>query len=159
MTINQAVQRFRWRLTNGWKPNETDLEAFNTIVEFVNNQHKNQLPKNELFAKLYIHLYGKLLNHYNATVFDPEPQKELNRILDRPIENIIEDFRQSLNLSELYQVFQEKGIEVKHPILKTDEQKKREAQSITIQELPEWTYEDVKNQLETQINLALNQYA
>lgn len=147
--IKKALNRISWRMQNSWKSNQNDIDAYNQIVDFVNNT--NKINDYQLFAKLYIWVYGQLLIHYNATVFDKEPQKELHRILDKPLTQIIEEFTNKLNQTELYQLLQDKGISTK-PHGEKDK-------VLELDQYPEWKTEDVKNNLETMINRAINQFS
>ena len=58
MNIEKALDRFKFRLTSQWKHNEIDLDAFNTIIRFVNVQEDELLNKNQLFGKLYIYFFN-----------------------------------------------------------------------------------------------------
>lgn len=149
-TIKKAVERITWRMSNGWKSNDTDIEAINFIVDFVNITSKDNLKQNELFAKLYIWSYSQFLKKHNATVFDPIPQKELNKMLSKPIEIFIEAFRQDLNTTEQYQSFVKNGIPITNPQLMTDEEREK-IEIIT----DVWDYDTIKENLERDINNCL----
>lgn len=156
MTITKAVERIQWRMKNGWKPNANDIEAINGIIDFVNQKHQRQINDYQLFAKLYIFVYSEFLSNYKTTVFDNVAQVELHRLLEKPIEHHIEDFRKTLNDSGLYQRMESNGFKMKHPALKTQEER-------DVEVLPdlkdEWEIDEVRDNLTTQINLAINQYA
>lgn len=97
-SIEKAVQRIGWRIQEGhFKANENDIDAFNTIVRYVESNQKQLLKDQELFAKLYIHVYGQFLIHYNSDVFNQEPKKELNKILDKSLSETISVFHSLLN--------------------------------------------------------------
>lgn len=136
MKIEKSVQRIGWRLgqKKPFTPNQNDIEAYNEIVEYVVNTQKDQLMKNQLFGKLYIYVYGQFLRYYKATVFDEIPQKELHKLLDKPLRNIIEDFKDLLNNDELYSSIEEG------------------------REKDLWSYTDVSNNLKIQINAAINTF-
>lgn len=92
-SIEKAVQRFGWSIKEGrLKANENDLKAFNIIVDYVQEKQKEQIQYNELFAKLYIHVYGQFLIHYNSDQFNQEPKKELNKILFKDFNNTLSEF-------------------------------------------------------------------
>jgi len=55
LNIDKAIDRIRWRYKNGWKVNETDVEAFNSILEYKELQESISLEKNSLLAKMWIH--------------------------------------------------------------------------------------------------------
>lgn len=107
MNIEKALDRIRWRFSNGkaFMPNVNDVEAFNYLVDYVEQKEAQTLRDNALFAKLYIWVYGQFLSHYKATVFDSIPQKELNKLLDLPLADHVKRFTDSLNDSELYSIF------------------------------------------------------
>lgn len=149
-TIKKAVETLSWRVEHGIKPGDTEKECINFIVDFVNITSKENLKQNELFAKLYIWSYSQFLKKYSATVFDPIPQKELNKMLAKPIESFIEAFRVDLNTMEQYQSFIKNGIPITHPQLMTDEEREK-IEIIT----DVWDYETVKENLERDINNCL----
>ncbi|WP_428743210.1 hypothetical protein [Tenacibaculum sp.] len=166
MTIKRAVDHFIFKFNNVWKPTETDVKALQTIMDFVEEKHKKQLQDYHLFAKLYIMVYAQYLERYNATVFDDIPKKELHVLLDKPMEYFIKRFTQRLNESELYSLFEELEIELKHPITKSKEQKEKETDSLKNALVEKsnmerfkgevWEYETVKENLELQINNVIN---
>ena len=97
-SIEKAVQRFGWNIKQGrLKANENDIEAYNTIVDYVKEKQSKQIQDQELFAKLYIHVYGQFLIHYNSDIFNQEPKKELNKILFRDISDSISEFNIIIN--------------------------------------------------------------
>ena len=68
MDFKKAMQRIGWRLQQpNFKPNNEDKQAYNSIIQIIENQQKEQFKNNELFAKLYIHVYGKFISHYKTT--------------------------------------------------------------------------------------------
>ena len=159
MDFKKAMQRIGWRLQQStFKPNNEDKQAYNSIVQLIDSQQKKQFENYELFAKLYIHFYGKFISHYKTTVLDPIPRKELHKILETPIANLIDNFTQELNDSELYTLMESSGIKIEHPAFKTAEQKKEDAEKIDIEKLNIWKSEDVSECLENEVNHAINLY-
>lgn len=160
MTINDAVKYFHFMLSQGhWKKTNKSQEAFNTILDFVNDKQKEQFNDNQLFAKLYITFYGELLIYFKSSVFDKIPLKEINRICDEPIELSIKKFIQKATDAEAMSIMKEKGIPFKHPRSMTKEEKKKwDEVDIMKLGLPVMTYEEAKDNLTAMINLALNKY-
>ena len=159
MNIKRAIDHFRWKFQNIWKPTENDVEAINEIMKFVNEKHSKQLENNELFCKLYIKYYGELLKYYRASVFDKEPQKELHKLLDTPLENIIQEFTDTVNEIETFLKMEVAGITEGHKHCKSDKQLKSEKESFKVEMLePELTFEQARDNLNSMINLALNRY-
>ena len=54
MKINQALNHFKWKLENKWSPTEKDLEAYNSLIDYVEFQNGVNLEQNEALAKLWI---------------------------------------------------------------------------------------------------------
>lgn len=52
MTQIEAIKRLRFTLSKGNKPNQTDIEALNTILLFFDATQKKQVEDNRIFAKL-----------------------------------------------------------------------------------------------------------
>lgn len=62
MDINKAIQHFKYKLTNSWKPTKFDIEAYNAILEYKELQESINISKNESLAKLWIHQLMLLSN-------------------------------------------------------------------------------------------------
>lgn len=54
MKIQRALDHFKWKFQNKWKPTPTDVEAYNAIIEYVEFQNSVNLTQNESLAKLWI---------------------------------------------------------------------------------------------------------
>jgi hypothetical protein len=52
MTQIEAIKRLRFTLSKGNKPNQTDIEALNSILLFFDSTQKKQVEDNRIFAKL-----------------------------------------------------------------------------------------------------------
>jgi hypothetical protein len=55
MNINKALEHFKFKFQNSWKPTPRDIEAYNAIVEFKTLQETKNLSEHETLAKLWIH--------------------------------------------------------------------------------------------------------
>lgn len=160
MDIRQALNRIGWRFggngnKNPFPVNEKDLQAYNTIVKVVKEHQEQQFKQNELFAKLYIFVYMRFISKMETTVMDNEPRKALFKILERPIDRWVEDFRNEMNDSERYSSLKSAGVELDHPILgkELNDTQKKEL-SKTLKEV--WDFETTRRCLEIEINNALN---
>lgn len=171
MTIIKAVEHFEFKLNpknNIWKATKNDIEAYNTICDFVDNKNKKQLNDYHLFAKLYVMVYAQYLERYKGTIFDDIPKRELHQLIDKPISFFIKRFTKRLNESELYSLFNELNIKLEHPAVKTakDKQKDLNALKTSLSQQNNknrlfgdvWDYETVKENLELQINNVINKY-
>jgi len=85
-----------------FRPNKNDKEAINEIITHNNDFDSGVFERQELFAKLFIYLWMKILQKDGTTVFDNSPRREIGNILEKPISQLLEEFVQSLNDSELY---------------------------------------------------------
>lgn len=103
MTVQQSLQRIGWRFGTGkpFTPNQYDIEAFNSLLEFVEEKQKKQITDNQLFGKLYIYLYGEFVTYYKATAMDSIPHKELNKLLEKDLRTIVTEVVDRLNLADL----------------------------------------------------------
>ena len=155
-TIKKAVEHFIFKLdpkNNIWKASEADGKAITQIVKFVEDKHEEQLRNNQLFAKLYITYYGELLKYYKASIFDKEPQKDLHKTLDTPLETIIDNFRATLKDIEISKTFEVNG-SIRHP-LEWSEQDKANIKMKKVNLIP---YDEAEDNLTAMINLALNTF-
>jgi len=149
MTIKKAIEHIAWKFKNSWKPTPKDIEAFNEVAEFTETQLTKQYNDNQLFAKLYISFYGELIKYYDTTVFDNTPQKALHKILDTPMELIIQKFIDKCNLQEQTKEHRKKN-GIKHPKL-VDTSDIHPFAEVT-------TYDEAVENLTTMINMALTKY-
>lgn len=136
MNIEKSVQRIGWRLKNHWKHNETDVNAYNDIVEYVENAQKSLYEQHELFAKLYIHIYGQYLMKYMATPYDKIPRQVLNSELMKTTEQQMIEFHRITN--DAMQLNQIKNI--KNP------------EDLRSFKVDTFSYEFVEQNMEKQIN-------
>lgn len=166
MTIKKAVDHLVFKFNKVWNVTDNDVSALETIMKFVEEKHKKQLQDYHLFTKLYIMVYAQFLDRYKATVFDDIPKKELSKYLNQPLEVIIQRFTDRLNESELYALYSDLDIDLKHPITKNDIEHQRDLKALENALKDEnnkdrlfgkvWNYETVKDNLELQVNNVIN---
>ena len=106
--LKKAAERLIWRLKpdekgefKSFTPNKNDIESLNCILNWINNQKKDTLKNNQLFAKLYILGLTNIIRHQETTIFDPIPQKELSKILDYPLSSFYKSFTEDLYNNQL----------------------------------------------------------
>lgn len=105
--IKKAASRLKWRFRKekgsfkSFTPNDNDIEALNCILNWINNQKKETLNNNQLFAKLFIYHLTMIIRHYQTTVLDPIPQKELSKLLSYPLEHFYKAFESDLYENQL----------------------------------------------------------
>lgn len=171
MNIKKSINRIFWRFggngnKNPFPVNQLDADALNEIIEYVDQKEKQQYEANELFAKLYIYIYQKILENDNSTVMDKEPRMKIYNLLKKPLTQVIDNFKDSLNNSERYELLEELNIDLKHPALQNEERSSNDIENLkeAIKD-PEklnqlagevWDYETVSEILQTEINQAIN---
>lgn len=140
--IKKAVQRIGWRIKERhWKCNQNDLDAYNFIVDYVEKQNEMIQNANELFAKMYIHIYGQYLMSYGANPSSEIPKKVLSREVAKDINEHIQEFYDLTN-------------EVNF-IKKVDS---KDLKELTIDDMKEFNYEFIERNLLEQINEVIQKH-
>ena len=113
MNLKTAASRFQFRFSKNeqgefrnFKPNKDDVEAINCILTWINNQKKDVIAKNNLFAKLLVYQYTQNIRYYNTTVLSDLnfAQRDLCKILDYPLESLYKAFYNDLHNNQLNQL-------------------------------------------------------
>jgi hypothetical protein len=101
MTVKESLNRLAFTIGKQNKPNQSDADAFNKILWFVNQSIESNPNKNICFAKLYIwHLWHNIKNYQSLDV----GQQKLHEILDLDIESLYSELMTELNNTELWSV-------------------------------------------------------
>ena len=173
MKLKESLKRLRWRFSPDEKgvfkqmtPNATDVEAFNSILDFIEKTQQETVQENLLFAKLYCFLLENLTIRYTDIDF---ANKELNKVLSESLAIRIESLKLNLKDMEYRNYFNRKGI--LDPFLKTKTSKELEEiherykdklPVLDVQEFLKcgnnWDFESVKYQLENQINQSIQNF-
>lgn len=114
MKLKEAIQRLSFTVSKQNKPNPTDAQALNKILEYVNGTIKKEINENELFAKLYVYLLLNEVVFYKGDV--DMGQKRINEVLQIPLIDMYENFRMSFNAIALNNFLHENGLSEKHPL-------------------------------------------
>ena len=120
MKLKEAIQRLSFTVAKQNKPNPTDAEALNKILEYVNETIKKEVNENELFAKLYVYLLLNEVVFYKGDV--DMSQRKINEVLQIPLIDMYENFRMSFNSIALNNFLHENGLSEKHPLCYTQEE-------------------------------------
>jgi len=157
-TIKKAINRLKWRFENGiFTPNENDFTALNFIIEWVNNEKVEMIENNEFLAKIYIQLLRyELLKYDDAKFASNQLNKKLMKI---SMEQIIEEFTDTLNLIEYQCFLKSKGLTLENPLILTYEESEMEKRIINENENEflkvtvdgKWTKDQVKAALFNQL--------
>lgn len=172
MKIYKAIQRLSWRFKQGktFVPNANDIEALNGVVDFVEAKIDQATEGQDGFVKLYTWVYAYMIKRYNSTPFDEIPQEEVHRILDQPIDQVIEKFTEFLNNESQNAFFKEAGVDGfgdEHPLMMTPAGKEENLKKVLAQMEIEgyeryrgkaWKVETVRDNLIAQIKKAIITY-
>lgn len=176
MNIDKNIERLGFTLSNGNKPNQSDIDALNNVIEWVEKHRSDTIRNNQLFAKLYIYHLNEKIKYYSTDVSDFLPQKELSRILDMPLDNFYKSFTIRLNDDAKNAIVDitRNGVESKtvegypkHPTEFTDEENeiiKNNIANLTDEQkkqltVDSWHLEDVTYKLDLMVNEALNKFS
>jgi hypothetical protein len=98
MTTTESIKRLSFTISKQNKPNATDAEALNKIIQFVNQTSKETIQENRLFAKVYIFLLQELSVYYKSVDL---ANREINKILSlNSVEILCKDLTAKLNQIE-----------------------------------------------------------
>jgi hypothetical protein len=114
MKLKEAIQRLSFTVSKQNKPNATDAEALNKILEYLNSNIKREVNENEMFAKLYVYLLFNEVIFYKGDV--DMSQAKINDVLKQPLIDLYENFRMSFNAIALNNFLHENGLSEKHPL-------------------------------------------
>jgi len=131
MKVDEAIQRIIWRTDKGgWKANENDEEAINSIIDFVNESRKSLVIQNDCFARLFVEVMRRTVKVQGVKVTDKNATRWIAEAMEIPFNQHVELFTKELNEQSLFEKLEKKGVEFKHPIFKTDVQKRTEVESV-----------------------------
>jgi len=89
MKIDYALRRIKFRLENDKRVNQTDATAFETIVEFVENNQKKQIERERIVSKLFTLI---AIKYFEDQVAPETTLQRINRHLRQPYEMIKDNF-------------------------------------------------------------------
>lgn len=169
--IQKALNRITWRFKNPQIKineskitiNEEDINAIDFLINWIEQQKKETIKENILFAKIFCYAFKNELIYYNG---DPKhSQKKIIEILTLPIEHHYDEIHKILNMFELYNYSKEVGISQKHPLLKTEEEIKIDLDIFKSKDpmmlkkiLGYWTEKSVYKALNNQITECINRF-
>ena len=129
----KSLNRLIYTITKGNKPNGTDVQALNEIIQYVNQEKQRQLENNNLFAKLFISTFkNELLQREGKyqLILD-----SIRIVLKIPLEEHYNALHEEMNYIELMKFAKSKGISMKHPALRTPEETKKDSELLKTYEL------------------------
>ena len=141
MKIKEAINRLGYTISKQNKPNSTDADALNSIIEFMNLSNKQVIKENELLAKMYCFVLKDFLFYYKNVNF---ASKQINKdILSKPLKYHLECLKINLDTNERTSFFESNNC------LNIDSFKESNET---------WEMDNVIANFEFNFNLALNTY-
>ena len=95
MNVSKDIERLRFTITQGNKPNANDAKALNGVIDWVERQRSENVKNGHLFAKAFLSLYAK---HLFET--DGNYQLSLERAtetLKKPLNEVFVLFHDAIN--------------------------------------------------------------
>jgi len=167
MNIEKSMNRLAYTIAKGNKPNQTDVAAFNDIVEWINLAKEERLSRNHHFSKIAVIYYCDLLQRYSWDKFLAE--KEIQQLLEQPLKDHYERFRTLMNIKEWYDAASIFGLNMEHvlngktpkeieAIKNTDRQIIKENQKELLKSLNPWGEKEITNKLNDFLSELLIRY-
>ena len=69
MKLREAISRLGFTISKANRPNEKDIEAYNCILEVLEQTQTKTIQDNLLFAKLYAYTLQEFTKHYGDVDF------------------------------------------------------------------------------------------
>jgi hypothetical protein len=156
MKLKDAIKRIGFTISKSNKPNQTDAEAYNALMQHLQKSESEVIQNNLLFAKLYALVLEIFVTNYNDVDFS---NKQLNKILAEPMDLRIEFLLLKLKHSELIKVVKDDCIVNSEPeiaILKLKEFPIVAKEFIHLWDY--WEKDNVISHLNTNINLSIQNF-
>lgn len=166
MKLKDAISRVRFTISKSNKPNQTDVEAFNMILEHFQKTQEKTIQDNLLFAKLYTYLLSEFCRHYTDIDF---ANQELNKLLDQTMDNHVFVLLQKLKEMELRKFFLRADVrdtflknQTFDELEKTADRYKDKLEGLTseglLHSLENWDEDFVIGHLNRNINLSIQKF-
>ena len=158
MTIEKSFEWLFKRFQNPTiKPCAFDIECLTFLAEWVNREKAKSIRENELFAKLYCHVFIQEIKFYKDFEF---AQHSMAKILKLPIETHYELFKQRLNDHELNRYLISLGIDTEKSIFEDNTQQLEKANKEAFINFAsgKWNEEQIRKALNNQITESLNRF-
>ena len=156
MKLREAINRLGFTIAKSNRPNEKDIEAYNCILEVLEQTQTKTIQDNLLFAKLYAYNLQEFTRHYKCVQIATE---KLNELLAENIDYRIEFLTAQIKQTELSKVITDDFFSAVSPS-KAREILSRypnlEKEFIHIWDF--WTTENVTSHLETNVNLTIQKF-
>lgn len=160
-SIKRLIYRFEQALktpAKSFKIYQEDIDSVKDLAELVAKQKQENIKQNQLYFKLYVYLYTSFATHYSCSIDNSIIQKEINKILERPLSFLISEMVDVANLNHSIISMESLGIKTKHPLTRNNSDNKILSDNIDKIEFGSWDFDKISENLETSINSTLNEY-
>ena len=154
--IQKQIDRLKFTFSKGNKPNATDFEALNGIIEYVNSEKERERNDNHLFAKIFL---SQFKNDFIKNGGNYQYNIDMLRMtLKIPLESHYEEVYNEMNDVEFVKFAESKGLTFTHPALNSEEENEKQSDLIKehekelIQHLSHFKKEDVYKRLNNLLN-------
>jgi hypothetical protein len=167
MKLKEAIKRLMFTISKQNKPNQSDAEALNSIINFVNLSNKEVIKDNELLAKMYCFVLKEFLVYYKDVTF---ASSKINKdILSMPIDYHLQLLLEQLRTNEITMYFDSLNLnptwengqnidEIRKNIIENKKIFKETDINIFKEVIDTWDLDNVNANFEFNFNLALNTY-
>lgn len=101
--VVKAIKRLGRRFAEAANKNgnmklyQEDIDALETIADYIERTRNDMVGPENAYFKLFVHVYGKLLAHYDTDVYSEIPQKHICGILEKPITQLVSELAEQMN--------------------------------------------------------------
>lgn len=156
MKLKEAISRLRFTISKQTKPNQTDTEAFNSVLSHLQKTETETVQDNLLFAKLYAYVLGNLAAHYTDV---DAANKRLNEILSQPMHAHIQMLEMQLKAMATRQIFLDPFLKEQSPDqVKATMEKYKQFEKEFATAWDYWDEDNVTANLNRNINLSLQNF-
>lgn len=156
MKLKDAINRLGFTISKSNRPNEKDIEAYNCILEVLQQSQQKTIQENLLFAKLYAYNLQEFSRYYKCVDLANE---KLNELLAENIDFRIEFLTNQIRQTELCKVITDDFFSILSPKKAREKLKEfptLEREFVHIWDF--WTTETVTTHLETNVNLSIQKF-
>ena len=100
MNIDQALEHITKKIGQNKFSTDYDKKCLNEIINYVESNRRIKMNGQQLFMKLYVYLYTRLLNAYDGST--DKPQSIIHKALELPIDAHIDLLTKALNDMLIY---------------------------------------------------------
>jgi len=98
MKIDKAINHLAKKIGSNQYATDFDKECIDILINYVQDSREQKMRNQDLYYKMYIHLYNQFVNQYD----DIKSQVRLHKILELPVQFHIDQLTATLNNRQLH---------------------------------------------------------